>query len=88
MANPSPIAFAHPTFRNLRPDSDPKPQVKTATRLREEWMTDPQIDRVTTQLPKRGGAAVIVGWQKQGDGSQVPIAQGFILPDGEVTFSL
>lgn len=87
MANPSPIAFAHPTFRDLRRD-DPKPQVATATRIRDEWMTDPMIDRVTTQLPKRGGAAVIVGWQKNGDGSQTPVAQGFILPDGEITFSL
>jgi hypothetical protein len=88
MANPTPTAFVHPTFRNLRPADDPKPQVDTATRIRDEWMTDPQIDRVTTQLPKRGGAAVIVGWQKNGDGSQTPVAQGFILPDGEIKFSL
>jgi hypothetical protein len=81
MANP--VTFVHPTFRNLRPDSDPPAQVAECSCLRDEMLADPWIDRVTTQLPKRGGAAVVVGWQKEGS-RNVPVSGPyFVTEDGQ-----
>ena len=80
----SPVRFAHPTFRNLRPQSDPEAQVAAATELRETLLFE-GCTSVTTQLPKRGGAAVMVGWIRDEAGRR-PVTGPFqITEDGEVS---
>lgn len=83
-----PVPFAHPTMRNLRPKTDPKPQVAAATELREAIYAEGRCTSVTTMLPKRGGTAIMVGWLKQ-DGRRIPVDGPFqITEEGEVlTFS-
>ena len=84
----NPVGFAHPTFRNLRPSRDPEPQVAACTELRDGMLAD-GIDVVTTQLPKRGGVAVMIGWQRGMDGKRVPVEGPFtITPVGEVGTTL
>lgn len=79
-----PVGFAHPTLRNLRPHSDPEPQVAAATELRDSLLAE-GMDRVTTRLPKRGGVALLVGWVRGLDGKRVPAEGPFAIhPDGTV----
>jgi hypothetical protein len=80
----SPVGFAHPTFRRLRPKTDPEAQVAACTELRDGLLLD-GIDSVTTELPKRGGVAVMVGWQTIA-GKRTPVEGPFyITPEGEVS---
>jgi hypothetical protein len=81
---PKPVAFSHPGFRNLHPNTDSPAQVAAATQARHDLYADPNIDRVTTQLPKRGGAAVMVGWVHHLDGTKEPVTSLFITEDGKV----
>lgn len=81
-----PVPFAHPTFRNLRPQSDPEAQVAAATELREALLFE-GCTSVTTQLPKRGGAAVLVGWVKDETGRHA-VAGPFQITEGGEVFSL
>jgi hypothetical protein len=81
-----PVIFAHPTFRNLRPKTDPEPQVAACTELREAIYADGNATSVTTQLPKRGGTAIMVGWWKDEGGRRIPVEGPFsISEDGEVS---
>ena len=80
----NPVGFAHPTFRNLRPATDPPAQVAACTELRDGMKLD-GIDTVTTQLPKRGGVAVVVGW-KRIVGKRVPVEGPFMVSEnGDIT---
>lgn len=82
--NQNPLGHATPTMRNLRPASDPGPQVAACTALREELLME--VDRVTTMLPKRGGVAIMVGWIRNCDRTQTPVEGPFYIhPNGEMT---
>lgn len=70
--------FCHPTLRSLRRDDE---QYDACTAVRDEWMAAGDVDRVTTQIPKRGGAALMLAWQM---GLPRPIDAIFVHPDGSL----
>jgi hypothetical protein len=73
-----PPAFNTPTLRNLRADDE---QYEACTAVRDEWLAAGDVDRVTTRLPKRGGAACMIAWQI---GRAYPVDQVFVTPDGRI----
>lgn len=80
---PSPVAFSHPGLRRFRPSREPAAQVVAATEARDQMLADPSIDSVTTMVPKRGGAACMVGWQLTAEG-RVAVDQLMVTVEGEV----
>lgn len=47
-------------------------------------MLEPEVDRVTTQLPKRGGPAIVAAWIYVGPGRSdyEPVGSCIVMPDG------
>jgi hypothetical protein len=77
------IPFSHPGFERFRPAQAPEAQRVAATAEFEALSAAPDIDEVTTMIPRRGGAASMVGWRLEG-GGKVPVTNLFVTPEGEV----
>lgn len=78
------LPFSHPGMERFRPEQAPEAQREAATAAYNDLRAEPFVDRVTTEIPRRGGVACMVAWEGVGEDRR-PVGYLFITPEGEVT---